>query len=1003
MPPHTAPLGPTRATAAVVAAALLAPSALGAQGLTVRVAPEASATRWEEEVGIEDATFLGGGLSLGFGRYVTLRGSYRTAGTVGTAFSASGYRPFDSSLRENRVRASLYSSGVLFRLGAGRVAPVLAADGGVLELEPEGRDRIRQIQVGYGGGLDLRLTPWLDGQVLVENVRLRLDRSLLAPADALPAEDPERGVTRSALGLSASFGLRAGGGRSSARADEVDQGFGRLLSGDTEGLMVPVEAQVGVLRFDDALGLDDQPTVGLRTGLDLGPYFGVRGQLFQGVTDGFDSFRGVWGWTGELQLNVGKVTGASPHLLVGLGQTRFDDEYREETGKALEDQNALVLGAGLGIPLDHRTRITLALRDHITTSGAFDETSSTSDLRHNLSLTGGISVILFGRPEARPAPVADMAGSEDGGDYRSGRLLAIPVPKEGEVYVRYGPGGRTLPVGGGVDSAAVGAAVQEELIRMVGEGGAALSDSARAALQARVLGRLQALTVPVATDSAAVAGAIPGAAPSAVAAGAAPGAEPSVAELRRQVEELTRLIRESMILQGAATLVGGRGTTVNVLPGAPGTGLGDPASEPFLRAVDARLGRSAMGDGSGGIALHADAHLGRLRNDDNLIPFVSLEVARQGIRTDVGGRAAEGSATTLGAGFGVTAVLPHLGPVWPTASVLLAAANVGTSADRPADEAVVDDEFGGLSVGPGFQLGAAYRPDSTSRTFVTAALRKIWAGGTSRWSVQAGVRIVFPPRTGSRAGPFSMPLAATPSPAGTVADTLARPGAAVVPDSAAAAGPMIHPTPTVAAAADLLARVEALEARLRQEAEARVRAEEEARALRLRADSLAVAAQSAAAVQERVGADEQIRRDALMEALRARAAGAPALVSVEAADGLVRIVLGGTLFPVGATAVAPPPAAEVRALGAILAGSPDLGISVEGHTDDTGTEEANLTISRLRAESVRRLLVEGGVPDGTVTATGRGESTPLADNDTREGRARNRRVEVSVRLTPAGT
>ncbi|NJD18371.1 MAG: hypothetical protein FIA95_03690, partial [Gemmatimonadetes bacterium] len=134
------------ALAAVLAAAslagtLLAPSSAGAQGLTVRVAPEASAVRWKKEVGIEDATFLGGGLSLGFGRYVTLSGSYGTAGTLSTAFSASGYRPFDSSLRENRVRASLYSSRVLFRLGDRRVAPVLAAQGGVLDLEPEGRDR----------------------------------------------------------------------------------------------------------------------------------------------------------------------------------------------------------------------------------------------------------------------------------------------------------------------------------------------------------------------------------------------------------------------------------------------------------------------------------------------------------------------------------------------------------------------------------------------------------------------------------------------------------------------------------------------------------------------------------------------------------------------------------------------------------------------------------------------------------------------------------------------
>jgi len=307
----------------------------------------------------------------------------------------------------------------------------------------------------------------------------------------------------------------------------------------------------------------------------------------------------------------------------------------------------------------------------------------------------------------------------------------------------------------------------------------------------------------------------------------------------------------------------------------------------------------------------------------------------------------------------------------------------------------VDDRFGGLSLGPGIQLGAAYRPDPASRTFVTAAMRKLWAGSTSRWSVQVGMRLVFPPRSGSHTGPFAMPRP------GAVTAGAAAPDTALRPDPAAVPGPAIQPPPADTTVAGLAARVEALEGRLREEASARERAEAEARSLRLRADSLAAATQAAAAFRERAAAAEQDRRDTLFEALRGRAGGGRAITAVEEAEGSIRIVLGGSLFPVGATDVATAAAADVRGLGAVLAGHPGATIAVEGHTDDTGAEDANLTISRLRAEAVRSLLMEGGVAAAAVTATGRGEVQPVADNGTREGRARNRRVEVSVRLVPA--
>ena len=67
-----------------------------------------------------------------------------------------------------------------------------------------------------------------------------------------------------------------------------------------------------------------------------------------------------------------------------------------------------------------------------------------------------------------------------------------------------------------------------------------------------------------------------------------------------------------------------------------------------------------------------------------------------------------------------------------------------------------------------------------------------------------------------------------------------------------------------------------------------------------------------------------------------------------------------------------------------------------GHTDSKGTEAYNNTLSKARAESVKTYLVGQGVAAEKIETLGRGESQPIADNDTEEGRAKNRRVDVEV-------
>jgi OmpA-OmpF porin, OOP family len=74
-----------------------------------------------------------------------------------------------------------------------------------------------------------------------------------------------------------------------------------------------------------------------------------------------------------------------------------------------------------------------------------------------------------------------------------------------------------------------------------------------------------------------------------------------------------------------------------------------------------------------------------------------------------------------------------------------------------------------------------------------------------------------------------------------------------------------------------------------------------------------------------------------------------------------------------------------------------LQIQIDGHTDDQGDDAKNMSLSDNRAKAVREYLVSKGVPEARTSSTGYGETKPVADNKTAAGRAKNRRVEMTVR------
>src|SRR5690606_11740423 len=92
---------------------------------------------------------------------------------------------------------------------------------------------------------------------------------------------------------------------------------------------------------------------------------------------------------------------------------------------------------------------------------------------------------------------------------------------------------------------------------------------------------------------------------------------------------------------------------------------------------------------------------------------------------------------------------------------------------------------------------------------------------------------------------------------------------------------------------------------------------------------------------------------------------------------------------------------DIKALADFMKQYPQTSTVVEGHTDSVGSDAYNQGLSERRASAVRDVLVnQYGVESGRVQAVGYGESRPVADNATAEGRASNRRVEAEVEAQP---
>ncbi|MES1930793.1 OmpA/MotB protein [Salinisphaera dokdonensis CL-ES53] len=108
------------------------------------------------------------------------------------------------------------------------------------------------------------------------------------------------------------------------------------------------------------------------------------------------------------------------------------------------------------------------------------------------------------------------------------------------------------------------------------------------------------------------------------------------------------------------------------------------------------------------------------------------------------------------------------------------------------------------------------------------------------------------------------------------------------------------------------------------------------------------------------------------------------------------IVLKGVTFEFDSARLTAQAESRLDNVAEALQSSESMQVRVSGHTDSTGSDAYNETLSQNRADSVKRYLVNEGIDGSRMTTRGYGESRPVATNETAAGRAQNRRVELDV-------
>jgi len=189
---------------------------------------------------------------------------------------------------------------------------------------------------------------------------------------------------------------------------------------------------------------------------------------------------------------------------------------------------------------------------------------------------------------------------------------------------------------------------------------------------------------------------------------------------------------------------------------------------------------------------------------------------------------------------------------------------------------------------------------------------------------------------------------------------------------------------------------------MKAEEEARMKAEMEAKtaaeaAARKAAEEAAAKAKAAEEARMKAEAEAKAAEEAKMAAAKAEAARVEAIrVRNREISTRFAAVLQGLQFNTARSTFQKSAYAKMDEAVNVLNQYGDIKVLIQGHTDSQGDETKNMALSQSRADAVKEYLVSKGIDAARLLTNGLGESSPIADNKTAEGRAMNRRVEFII-------